>query len=465
MIVNFSNRLRRAVCLFPLLLGAIPLTAASISLTGTLDPTNANDTLLVAFTVTAPITVTVQTYGYGGTASAPGGKNVAGMVVPAGGFDPYVSLFQGTGNGATFLASNDDGSCPPGTASPACSDSTLTMMLTAGTYTMALSAFDNFSFAENLGAGTLGDGFIGLGSYFNSASNMFRTANYAVDITGSAAGIVPASPPSISKAFGASQIDLNTTTSLTFTLMNPNPAIILTGVGFVDPLPAGLAVATPNGLINNCGGSVVTTAGAGGTITVSGIMMSAATSCTISVTVKGVQFGTYTNMTTNVTSTNAGAGNAASATITSGEPPLITKSFADSQLNSLGSNTTLSFSITNPLANAAPLANIAFTDTLPSGLAVSSPSNGLVGSCGGGTIAAIPGSNLISLSGATLNAGATCTFSVQVTGTQFGVQANETSPVTAFNGLLIGLTAKATINVSPLYFLWFFTEAGGSVAH
>src|SRR5271166_5382094 len=102
MIVNFGNRLRRSVWLFPLLMGAIPLTAAPISLVGSLDPNNANETLLVAFSITAPITVTIQTYGYGGTSSAPGGKNIAGTIVPAGGFDPYISLFQGTGDLATF---------------------------------------------------------------------------------------------------------------------------------------------------------------------------------------------------------------------------------------------------------------------------------------------------------------------------------------------------------------------------
>jgi hypothetical protein len=101
-------------------------------------------------------------------------------VIGAGGFDPYVSLFSGSGAGATFLASNDDGSCPPGTLGDGlCGDSTLvTGVLPAGTYTLAVSAFLNMSFAENLGSGTLGDGFIGLGSYGT------RSYLYAVDIAG-----------------------------------------------------------------------------------------------------------------------------------------------------------------------------------------------------------------------------------------------------------------------------------------
>jgi hypothetical protein len=61
--------------------------------------------------------------------------------------------------------------------------------LAAGPYVLALSVFDNFSFAENFGAGTLGDGFIGLGDYFDAASEVIRSPNFAVDISG--AGLAP----------------------------------------------------------------------------------------------------------------------------------------------------------------------------------------------------------------------------------------------------------------------------------
>jgi hypothetical protein len=161
----------------------LPCHANSVSLTGSLDPNDPNDVFLYGFTLSAPSTLTIQTYGYGGTSNAPAGKNAAGQVISAGGFDTYVSLFLGAGPGATFLASNDDGVCPPGNSVPACHDSTLLMpSLAAGSYTLALSVFDNFSFAENLGIGTLGDGFISLGSYFDATSGTFRTSNYAVDI-------------------------------------------------------------------------------------------------------------------------------------------------------------------------------------------------------------------------------------------------------------------------------------------
>ena len=49
-------------------------------------------------------------------------------------------------------------------------------------------------------------------------------------------------------------------------------------------------------------------------------------------------------------------------------------------------------------AGCASLSSVAFSDTLPAGLSVSTP-NGLAGSCGGGTITATAGSGAISLSG------------------------------------------------------------------
>jgi hypothetical protein len=190
-------RSRMRYCAAALLLWmllAMPCTATSISVTGSLDPNNPNDVLLFAFSLSAPSILTIQSYGYGGTSNAPGGSNAAGSVILAGGFDSYVSLFAGTGAAATFLMSNDDGVCPPGNPAPACHDSTLVVAsLAAGSYTMALSVFDNFSFAENFGSGTLGDGFIGLGDYFDAASGTIRTSNYAVDI--SAPSLVPGQVP------------------------------------------------------------------------------------------------------------------------------------------------------------------------------------------------------------------------------------------------------------------------------
>jgi hypothetical protein len=162
--------------------GSSLASAASISFQGALalSAGDANDTFAYSFVVSASSMVTIQSYGHGGSGNALGGTNLAGTIIPAGGFDPYLSLFNGSGATATFLASNDDGSCPPGALSGGfCRDSSLSLTLGPGTYTLVVTAFDNMSLAENLGSGTLGDGFTGLGNYDPS-----RTNNYAVDISG-----------------------------------------------------------------------------------------------------------------------------------------------------------------------------------------------------------------------------------------------------------------------------------------
>jgi hypothetical protein len=135
---------------------------------GSLNPNDPNDLFQVQINLQALSPIRVQSFGYGGR------TNAAGALIPAGGFDTYVSIFNGWGPAATFLGSNDDGCL-------GCPDSAITTSpLTVGNYTVVLSVFDNFSFAENLGTGTLGDGFIGLGSYFSGGS--FRTSDYAIDI-------------------------------------------------------------------------------------------------------------------------------------------------------------------------------------------------------------------------------------------------------------------------------------------
>ena len=124
-----------------------------------------------------------------------------------------------------------------------------------------------------------------------------------------------AGPPAISKAFGTASLALNGTTSLTFTLQNSN-ASPLTGVGFADALPAGLAVSSPNGLTGSCGGGAVTAIAGSGSVSLSGATLAGAASCTFGVNVTGATVGIKNNVTGAVTSVESGAGGTASATVT-----------------------------------------------------------------------------------------------------------------------------------------------------
>ena len=123
------------------------------------------------------------------------------------------------------------------------------------------------------------------------------------------------SPPTIAKAFGAASVPLNGTTTLTFNLSNPNAGSALSGVGFTDPMPAGLAVSTPSGLSGDCGGGTITAAAGSSSVSLSGATLAAHASCTFAVNVTGTALGTQNNVTTAVTSTEAGSGTTASASI------------------------------------------------------------------------------------------------------------------------------------------------------
>jgi YVTN family beta-propeller protein len=127
--------------------------------------------------------------------------------------------------------------------------------------------------------------------------------------------VIVAAPPSIAKAFSPTAVPLNGTSTLTFTLTNPNGGTVLTGVAFTDALPSGLVVSTPNGLTNSCGGTASASAG-GATISLTGASVAASTTCTVVVSVTGTMAGTFTNTTGAVSSTNGGTGNTATAVLT-----------------------------------------------------------------------------------------------------------------------------------------------------
>jgi uncharacterized repeat protein (TIGR01451 family) len=282
------------------------------------------------------------------------------------------------------------------------------------------------------------------GSYTNTTGNVTST-NGGTGNTASA-NLTVATPPTITKAFGATSILVGANTSLTFTLNNPNTSLGLTGVAFSDTLPAGLQVTTPNNLTTTCSGTVTAAAGSG-SISLTGATLAGNASCTISLSVTGIAAGVQNNTTGPISSTESGAGLPSNtATLTVIGPPSIAKAFGAASIN-LNSATTLTFTITNPNATVA-LTGVAFGDTLPAGLAVANP-NGLTGSCGSGTITTgtVSGFSVVNLSGGTIAAGGSCTFSVNVVGTSSGHKVNTTGTVTSSNA---GSGNQATASIDVL---------------
>jgi hypothetical protein len=136
------------------------------------------DTFEVTLTLASSTDVTLQTYGFGG------GTNQAGTLIAPGDTDPFVGLFLGTGDSATFIngtsldLSNYSSfvGCPPANTvsnfgGTTCGDVTMLFSsLAAGSYTVVLS---DGQFIPNaaFGGGTLGDGFFDLtgGQFCNLA--------------------------------------------------------------------------------------------------------------------------------------------------------------------------------------------------------------------------------------------------------------------------------------------------------
>ncbi|QPC81940.1 DUF11 domain-containing protein [Phototrophicus methaneseepsis] len=256
--------------------------------------------------------------------------------------------------------------------------------------------------------------------------------------------------PTLTKAFTPSVIAANGTSSLTFTLTNPNQ-IALTNASFTDDLPSGMTVANPTGASTTCGGTWTPTSGntslsfSGGTIPANG-------SCTVTVAVTTTVAGPSTNVSgfisTTQTGQNNGTGGSAAATLTVVLPPELDKIFSPNPILA-GGTSTLTFKVTNPNPNTA-ISGVAFTDNLPAGVVIANPPTASTSGCGSPTFAPVAGSGVATFSGGTIAAGGTCTASVNVTASGTGTYNNVTSNVTHIvnSQTVAGNTASDTLTVN-----------------
>jgi uncharacterized repeat protein (TIGR01451 family) len=156
-----------------------------------------------------------------------------------------------------------------------------------------------------------------LGTGAGIKDNSTSTVTTAEGLTGTAAtaSLTVIGPPELTKAFAPSTVPVGGTTRLTFTLKNPNPTTALTRMTFSDPFPSGLRVATNPGVTHNCGGApsvgpfALAVAYGAATLPPGG-------SCTFSVNVTATSAGVKDNTTTIVSSTPAGPGKPARASVT-----------------------------------------------------------------------------------------------------------------------------------------------------
>lgn len=178
-----------------LLFGAAPASAANFSFTGTIAQ---DDTVqFFNFSVGAASTVTLLTYSYAG------GVQADGNVVAQGGFDPILSLFDASTG--LLINSNDDGlSSQVGTdiITGFTFDTFLQSALGIGTYTVAVSQFDNFAIGPFLINGFLQTGSPNFTASFGCSNGQFcdvggfnRTNSWAFDVLNVNSAVVV--PPSV----------------------------------------------------------------------------------------------------------------------------------------------------------------------------------------------------------------------------------------------------------------------------
>lgn len=177
---------------------ARPTRAANLTLQGLFSKDD--DVQLFDVEVASNGPIEFRSYGYAG------GRTSNGTVVPSGGFETILTLFDSSG---TLLSENDDGVGVPNDPSTGLAgDSRITATLNAGRYLLALTQYDNFA------RGRLREGFVETGHPnftadpnftaagscpgnqfrdISGANGRCRNANWTVDFIG-AATVAPVAP-------------------------------------------------------------------------------------------------------------------------------------------------------------------------------------------------------------------------------------------------------------------------------
>ncbi|MFM8425687.1 MAG: beta strand repeat-containing protein, partial [Chloroflexota bacterium] len=315
------------------------------------------------------------------------------------------------------------------------------------------------SFTSTSGLNTTGTTLIRIYGY--DSNNEQSNADLMLDNV-TFTGCIPRTPPTIIKSFSPDPITYGQVSTLTFTLTNTNDTQ-LTGVSFADALPTGMTIAsTPSVSTTGCGSPTVTASAGATSIGFTGGTIQAKTGgvngvCTVSVNVTAPDKSTvYTNTSGYISSTETGVntdtGGSATDTLTVNPiAPVIDKVFSPNPI-AVGGTSVLTITLTNPNQNTQ-LTNLAFTDSYPTNL-VNTSSPAATTNCGG-TVTAASGGGSVSLSGGTLDAGKSCSVTVNVTSSSAASYPNSTSATASASAVsgtlnLTSNTASDTLVVTAL---------------
>ena len=283
------------------------------------------------------------------------------------------------------------------------------------------------------------------GTFVNTSGDL--TSSLGNSGTASATLTVASPPPAFAKAFAPQEILAGGVSTLTLTIDNTVATEAASALEVTDNLPAGMTVATPSNATTTCTGGTLTAADGASTLAYTGGTVAAGASCIVSVDVTSATPGDLVNTTEDLTS-SLGTSGTASATLTvAAAPPTFTKAFAPETV-ALGGRSTLTLAIDNA---AAPVeaTDLAFTDALPSGMVIATPSNASA-TCTDGTLVAADGASTLSYSGGTVAASTSCMISVDVIGTALGALVNTTGDLTSSLGNSGPASATLTVEQPAL---------------
>lgn len=308
------------------------------------------------------------------------------------------------------------------------------------------------------------------GQYINTTSNI------TYDLGGSPMVDPPAeddlfiqNAPILTKTFSNSPVVPGDLITMDFSITNPDALNSLTDITFSDALSQTPAVVIGLPAPGFCGGGSLAFVTSGGTPTlmILNANLAAGASCNFSIDLSipdDAPMGTYTNTTSFITGTSTGetvTGAPASDDLTIVTAPDLRKTFSVEQTMA-GSTVDLTFDLI--LSENAPTdaTSISFTDDLSA--FITGATFGMVtsNSCMGGN-PMISGGNSLTFSGATLSAGESCQFTIEVNipaGAAPGSYTNTTSDISAtVDGISTTNTAASDdLLISPLLFTKTFTD-------
>jgi uncharacterized repeat protein (TIGR01451 family) len=276
-----------------------------------------------------------------------------------------------------------------------------------------------------------------------------------------AASLALIAPPTIAKAFSPATIPLGGTSTITFTVTNPNSAAVLpaglTRAGFSDTL-TDMVIAAPPNVGGTCTNLGFATAAGGSSFVASGMRLLPGASCTVTVNVTSTVPGVHPNQTSGVvtaeTPTPGLPSNTANLTVGTAQPLTLAKTFIETEVLP-GAPARLVITIGNPNVFPVTLGSPAFTDVLPGiagdGLDVYGPPDAVT-TCGGTVdngIGGAPaaGDKSVRLTGGTVPAGGSCYVAINLRGFP-GSWLNITSALSSSVGTTPG--ASDTLLVSNI---------------